>query len=176
MDETIPLFEANVQQIAAQLNDEGIRDQWKNTRADYQRIESEKCIDYNHAVISAYSIGTTPIHTFLLRHLVSSHISFSDPMHIVCLCGGSGAELLACVLANGKNANSSPLRFTIIDKEPLWESTYYAHSLSLKHRLQTLAASLHAQGYQFDYSFIPMDLLYESRTCKTFSLLGMSIQ
>ena len=117
-------MEENVQQIACKLNDDSIRDQWKNTRADYQRIEAEKCIDYNHLTISAYSIGTTPIHTFLLRHLISSHVHFSDSMHIVCLCGGSGAELLSFVLANGKGEQSAHLQFTIIDKEPLWESTY----------------------------------------------------
>ena len=117
-------MEENVQQIASKLNDDSIRDQWKSTRADYQRIEAEKCINYNDLTISAYSIGTTPIHTFLLRHLVSSHIHFSNSMHIVCLCGGSGAELLSFVLANGKSEQSAHLQFTIIDKEPLWESTY----------------------------------------------------
>ena len=74
MEETIPLLEENVNQISAQLASTGIRGDWKETRENYSRIESSKAIEYSHAVIAAYSIGTTPIHAFLLRHLFSSHV------------------------------------------------------------------------------------------------------
>lgn len=74
MEETIPLFEENVNQISTELASTGIRGNWKTTRENYSRIESSKSIEYNHAVIAAYSIGTTPIHAFLLRHLLSSHM------------------------------------------------------------------------------------------------------
>lgn len=74
MEETIPLLEENVSQISAQLASTGIRGDWKETRENYSRIESSKAIEYSHAVIAAYSIGTTPIHAFLLRHLLSSHV------------------------------------------------------------------------------------------------------
>ena len=64
MEETIPLLEENVNQISAQLASTGIRGDWKETRENYSRIESSKAIEYSHAVIAAYSIGTTPIHAF----------------------------------------------------------------------------------------------------------------
>ena len=67
--ETIPLFHENVNSIYNTIQTEGIRDNWKMTKQNYSRIDSSNSIDYNEAVISAYSIGTTPIHTFLLKHL-----------------------------------------------------------------------------------------------------------
>lgn len=70
--ETIPLFENNVNRIYDSINMDGIRDNWKSTKQNYSRIDCTNAIDYNDTVISAYSIGTTPIHTFMLRHIISS--------------------------------------------------------------------------------------------------------
>ena len=72
--ETIPLFNDNVNRIYNTITMEGIRDNWKVTKQNYSRIDSTNSIDYNDAVISAYSIGTTPIHTFLLKHIFSSYM------------------------------------------------------------------------------------------------------
>ena len=121
MNETIPLLDSNIRHIAESMRDTSVRDSWKNTRSDYNRIEAERCIQYDNAVIAAYSLGTTPIHTFLLRHLLSPHLSFRDSMHIVCLCGGSGAEIRSFLLAT----STHPIffRFTIIDKEERWRSS-----------------------------------------------------
>ena len=121
MNETIPLLDSNVRHIASSMHNKSIRDSWKNTRSDYNRIEAERCIQYDNSVIAAYSLGTTPIHIFLLRHLLTTHLSFRDSMHIVCLCGGSGAELLSFLLAISTRQVS--LRFTIIDKEERWCSS-----------------------------------------------------
>ena len=121
VNETIPLLDSNISYIADSMRDISVRDSWKNTRSDYHRIEAERCIQYDNAVIAAYSIGTTPIHTFLLRHLLSRHLSFSDSMHIVCLCGGSGAEILSFLLAT--STHPKLFRFTVIDKEERWHSS-----------------------------------------------------
>lgn len=72
--ETIPLLEDNVNEIHQSFEMDGIRDQWKSTRQNYSRIDNTLSIKYNEAAISAYSIGTTPIHTFLLRHLFTLYL------------------------------------------------------------------------------------------------------
>lgn len=74
MKETIPLLERNVEDIRNQLASKEIRSDWKTTRENYGRIESAQAIRYSSEVIAAYSIGTTPIHVFLLRYLVSTHV------------------------------------------------------------------------------------------------------
>lgn len=81
VNETIPLLDSNIRHIAESMRDTSVRDSWKNTRSDYNRIEAERCIRYDNAVIAAYSLGTTPIHTF------SSVISFLriSPFEIRCI-------------------------------------------------------------------------------------------
>ena len=95
MERVIPFLKKNVIRLGKQMKDSSIRSAWKNTRSEYSRIDSDGSIDYSNSVIAAYSIGTTPIHVFLLNHILSSHVELQDHLHIVCLCGGSGAELLS---------------------------------------------------------------------------------
>ena len=106
------------------------------TKQNYCRIDSTHSINYNEAVISAYAIGTTPIHVFLLRRLFTQYlykyiiwlinrnsIDSKKDINILCFCGGSGAELLAFLLSY-QNQSNIHLHITIIDKEALWEKTF----------------------------------------------------
>ena len=121
MERVIPYLNSNVRSIGKRMKDSSIRSAWKNTRSEYSRIDSDGSIDYSDSVIAAYSIGTTPIHVFLLDHILSSHIELQNDMRIVCLCGGSGAELLSFSLLASQQKRS--IHVTIIDKEPMWESS-----------------------------------------------------
>lgn len=123
--QTIEILDKNISRIANELEKETIRDDWKTTRQNYDRIDADNSIMYSNPVISAYSIGTTPIHIFLLQHLFRNTLSESiqtiDNLNIVCLCGGSGAELVSLV-----NTLKNPhIHITIVDKESQWKSTYF---------------------------------------------------
>ena len=134
MKETVSLLSENVKRIGLELSSNTIRQDWKTTRVNYSRIDEELCIDYNDTVVSAYSIGTTPVHTFLLRRLFSSlmllYVYFfirnpfltSRSLHVVCFCGGSGAELLALMLSL-QDHHFESVHITVVDKEPRWSST-----------------------------------------------------
>ena len=118
------IMDGNIKRIIRERECESIREDWKLTRRNYDRIDSNYSIDYNNAVVSAYSIGTTPIHIFMLQHLFCKYIDFStrksDSINIVSLCGGSGAELVALLTSLPfKN-----MHVTIVDKESLWKPTY----------------------------------------------------
>lgn len=121
MERVIPILKSNVLSIGKQMRDSSIRSAWKSTRSEYSRIDSDGSIDYSDSVIAAYSIGTTPIHVFLLDHILSSHVELQDDMRIVCLCGGSGAELLSFSLLASQQKRS--IHLTIVDKEPMWKSS-----------------------------------------------------
>lgn len=123
MERVIPFLNSNALHIGKQMKDSSIRSTWKNTRSEYSRIDSDGSIDYSNSVIAAYSIGTTPIHVFLLNRILSSHIKLQNDMHIVCLCGGSGAELLSFSLLALQQKRR--LHLTIIDKEPMWKSSSF---------------------------------------------------
>ena len=121
MEQVIPILKDNVLEIGKEMKDLSIRSAWKSTRSEYSRIDNAGSIAYSDSVIAAYSIGTTPIHVFLLNHLLSSHIELQDDMRIVCLCGGSGAELLSFSLLASQQKRS--IHLTIVDKESLWKSS-----------------------------------------------------
>ena len=121
MERVIPILKSNALSIGKQMRDSSIRSAWKSTRSEYSRIDSDSSIDYSDSVIAAYSIGTTPIHVFLLDHILSSHVELQDDMRIVCLCGGSGAELLSFSLLASQQKRS--IHLTIVDKEPMWKSS-----------------------------------------------------
>lgn len=129
VEQVIPFLNSNVLHIGKQMKDSSIRSAWKNTRSEYSRIDSDGFIDYSNSVIAAYSIGTTPIHVFLLNHILSSHVELLDNMHIVCLCGGSGAELLSFSLLGSQQKRR--LHLTIIDKEPMWKSSSLSYCPSI---------------------------------------------
>lgn len=124
MRDVMKIMDGNVKRIIGEQEHEAIREDWKMTRQNYDRIDSNNPIDYNNAVVSAYSIGTTPIHIFLLQHLFCNHVDFStrnsDSINIVSLCGGSGAELVALLTS----LPFKDVHITIVDKEPLWKPTY----------------------------------------------------
>lgn len=148
---------------------DGIRDNWKSTKQNYSRIDNTNAIDYNDTVISAYALGTTPIHTFLLRHIISnktvptcSHFQ-KTTINIVCLCGGSGAELLSFLLSC-QSLPTLHLQITIIDKEPLWASTYISNPVFI--RIETLSHTARTHfGHEFSCNFVVMDLLYKTNNC-----------
>lgn len=145
--------------IIEELEKETIRDDWKTTRQNYNRVDANNSIQYSPEVISAYSLGTTPIHIFLLQHFfrntLSDHIKEIDNVNIVCLCGGSGAELVSLI----STLPNPHIHITIVDKESYWKSSFSFFDLSLSHSLDTVAESLRGQSKSFTYEFIAADLL-----------------
>lgn len=131
--QVVGILDTNIRRIANELEKETIRDDWKTTRQNYDRIDANNSIMYSPAVISAYSLGTTPIHIFALQHLfrniLSDHIKEIENLNVVCLCGGSGAELVSLV----STLPNPHIHITIIDKESHWKSTYYLSSIPSYH-------------------------------------------
>ena len=131
--QVVSILDDNIHRIANELEKETIREDWRATRQNYDRIDENNSIMYSSEVISAYSLGTTPIHIFALQHLfrtqLSDHIKEIENLNIVCLCGGSGAELVSLV----STLTNPHIHITVIDKESHWKSTYSFPSILFFH-------------------------------------------
>ena len=81
-----------------------------------------------------------------------------ESLRVVCLCGGSGAELIALALSYNHSALKE-MHVTVVDKEPLWHASSSPPSFLTSSLNRLFAAVKPLLSFSLSFEFIVADLL-----------------
>ena len=81
-----------------------------------------------------------------------------ESLRVVCLCGGSGAELIALALSYN-HSSLKEMHVTVVDKEPLWHASSSPPSFITSSLNRLFAAVKPLLSFSLSFEFIVADLL-----------------
>eukprot|EP00510_Aplanochytrium_minuta_P005338 CAMPEP_0184010656 /NCGR_PEP_ID=MMETSP0954-20121128/3350_1 /TAXON_ID=627963 /ORGANISM="Aplanochytrium sp, Strain PBS07" /LENGTH=656 /DNA_ID=CAMNT_0026290301 /DNA_START=334 /DNA_END=2301 /DNA_ORIENTATION=- len=138
------------------------RSDWQTTKEQWLTLEPGHSVTYSSPVVAAYSCGTTLLHSVFTKQFFTSLYKRNlDGKHILILCGGSGAEVIALKLALAESGiDQNDVKITCVDINS-WD---YASKKLWNHDSNTSIS-------EGSFTFLQMDMLDEKNLGKLGNLV-----